>query len=84
MSNFDQQLAKIKAKSGAFIAALLALTFTGNLSLFGVLAFAPVLVRTFWSMFNPKVKVNLIRAGILEIAYSLVFLVCVALSFHNA
>ncbi|MGE0130398.1 MAG: YwiC-like family protein [Blastocatellales bacterium] len=66
------------------IVALAALTFAGGLSLFALIAFAPVLARTFWGMFKPKTKVNLTRAGILEIAYSLVFLVCVALGFRAA
>jgi hypothetical protein len=35
-------------------------------------------------MFKPKTKVNLVRAGILEIAYSLVFLVFAALGFRAA
>jgi hypothetical protein len=35
-------------------------------------------------MFMPKTKVNLMRAGILEIAYSLIFLVCAALGFRAA
>jgi hypothetical protein len=33
-------------------------------------------------MFAPKTKVNLTRAGILEIVYSLIFLVCAALGFR--
>jgi Na+/proline symporter len=60
------------------------LIFAGSLSLFAVIAFAPALTRTFWGMFAPKTKVNLTRAGILEIAYSLVFLVCAALGFRSA
>jgi hypothetical protein len=35
-------------------------------------------------MFNPKTKVNLMRAGILEIVYSVVFLICATLGFHAA
>jgi hypothetical protein len=66
------------------IVALLALVFVGSLSLFMFIAFAPALVRTFWGMFNPKTKVNLVRAGILEIVYSVVFLFCAALNFHAA
>jgi hypothetical protein len=66
------------------IVALPALISAGSLSLFAFIAFAPALVRTFWGMFKPKTKVNLMRAGILEIAYSLVFLVCAALGFRAA
>ena len=64
--------------------ALPALIFAGSLGLFVFIAFAPALVRTFWGMFKPKTNVNLVRAGILEIAYSLVFLVCAALGFRAA
>jgi hypothetical protein len=66
------------------VVALPALIIAGGLGLFAFIAFAPALVRTFWGMFMPKTKVNLIRAGILEIAYSLVFLVCAALNFRVA
>jgi hypothetical protein len=48
------------------------------------LAFTPALVRIFWGMFAPESKVNLTRAGILEIVYSLAFLVCAALGFRPA
>jgi hypothetical protein len=66
------------------IVALLALMFVGSLSLLAFIAFAPALVRTFWGMFNPRTKVNLMRAGILEIVYSMVFLICAALNFRAA
>jgi len=66
------------------LVALLSLIFVGSLSLFALIAFAPALVRTFWGMFNPKTKVNLIRAGILEIVYSMIFLICAALNFRAA
>ena len=64
--------------------ALPALIFAGSLGLFVFISSAPALVRTFWGMFKPKTKVNLVRAGILEIAYSLVFLVFAALGFRAA
>jgi hypothetical protein len=66
------------------IVALPALIFAGSLRLFIFAAFAPALVRTFWGMMAPKPKVNLTRAGILEIVYSLVFLTCAALGFRLA
>jgi hypothetical protein len=66
------------------IVALPALIFVGSLRLFAFIAFAPALVRTFCGMFAPRSKVNLMRAGILEIAYSLVFLICAALAFRLA
>jgi hypothetical protein len=64
------------------IVALAVLIFAGDLSVFAFIAFAPVLIRTFWGLFKPKTQVNLTRAGILEIAYSLVFLVCATLGFR--
>ncbi len=48
------------------------------------MAFTPALVRTFWGMFKPKTKVDLTRAGILEIVYSMIFLICAALNFRAA
>lgn len=66
------------------IVALPALILAGSLGLFAFIAFAPAIARTFWGMLAPRPKVNLIRAGILEIVYSLVFLVCAALGFRSA
>jgi len=66
------------------IVALPALIFAGGLGLFAFIAFAPPLVRTFWGMLKPKTKVNLTRAGILEIVYSMIFLICAALGFRPA
>jgi hypothetical protein len=62
--------------------ALLALRLSGSLSLFVLIAFLPVLGRTFWSMFKPAGQVNLKRAGILELIYSVIFLVCIAAGFR--
>src|SRR5262249_7347799 len=62
--------------------ALSASVLTGNLSLFALIAFSPVLARTLWSLFKPATQVNLKRAGVLEIIYSLIFLVFVALNFR--
>lgn len=66
------------------IVALPALIFAGSLGLFAFIAFTPALVRTFGGMLAPKSKVNLMRAGILEIAYSIVFLICAALGFRSS
>jgi hypothetical protein len=66
------------------LVALLALIFADGLSLFAFIAFAPALVRTFWGMFKPMTKVDLTRAGILEIVYSMIFLICAALNFRAA
>jgi hypothetical protein len=62
---------------------LIILIFAGNLQLFVLIAFAPALLRTFWSLVKPARQVNLMRAGLMEIAYSLVFLVFIALSFRQ-
>lgn len=64
--------------------ALVWLLVTGNLPLFALVAFAPVLARTFWRLVKPVRQVNLTRAGILEIVYSLIFLCGIWLSFHLA
>lgn len=64
------------------LVALLVWVLMGNLSLFALIAFAPVLARTLWSLFKPVTQVNLKRAGILEIIYSLIFLLFVTLNFH--
>jgi 4-hydroxybenzoate polyprenyltransferase len=66
------------------IVALPALIFAGSLGLLAFIAFAPALVRTFWGMFKPKTKAPLTRAGILEIVYSMIFLICAALNFRAA
>lgn len=63
------------------LAALLALWVTANLPLFVLVAFTPVLARALWSLFIPVTQVNLRRAGFMEIGYSIIFLVCLALSF---
>jgi hypothetical protein len=64
--------------------ALAILILSGNLGIFALVAFIPVLIRTFWSLSKPVQQVNLTRAGILEIAYSIVFLIFVALNFRAA
>jgi hypothetical protein len=63
------------------LAALALLWLTDNLPLFVLVAFAPVLARSLWSLFKPATQVNLRRAGFIEIGYSIIFLVCLALSF---
>ena len=66
------------------VIALPALIFAAGLSLLAFIAFAPAIIRTFWGMFMPKSKVDLTRAGILEIVYSVIFMVCAALGFRLA
>lgn len=62
--------------------ALLLLAATGSLDLFVLFAFIPVLSRTVWQLAKPGGKTNLKRVGVLEIVYSVVFLVFVTLSFR--
>ncbi|MCI0487580.1 MAG: YwiC-like family protein [Blastocatellia bacterium] len=66
------------------LASLLVLVLTDSLSLLAVIAFAPVLVRTFWHLFKPGERLNLRRIGVLEIVYSVVFLVFITLTFRPA
>ncbi|HZS10488.1 MAG TPA: YwiC-like family protein [Blastocatellia bacterium] len=67
---------------GFLLAALLTLAVTGRLHLFTVIAFAPVMARTFLTLIRPPAQVNLKRAGLLELAWSLVFLVFTTLTFR--
>jgi hypothetical protein len=66
------------------LVALAALLISGNLPLFALMGFAPVLARAFWRLLKPVRQVNLRRAGILEIVYSVVFLLGIALSYRVA
>lgn len=66
----------------SLLASLLVLALTGGLDLFAFAAFAPVLARSFWYLARPVRRINLKRAGLLEIAYSLVFLVFTTLNFR--
>jgi hypothetical protein len=65
------------------LVALLALLLAGKLSLWVLLAFAPALWRAFWRVFRPVQQINLARAGVLEIIYSLIFLLGVWLSLRR-
>lgn len=67
----------------SLLLALLLLCVTGNLPLSAMAAFLPVLGRSFWSLFRPSPRINLKRAGWLEVIYSLVFLAALTLSFHG-
>jgi hypothetical protein len=64
------------------LASLLALAITHSLPLFALIAFAPVLARTFWSLLKPADSLNLKRIGITEIIYSLIFLIFTTLTFR--
>ena len=64
------------------LAGLLVLASTGSLNLFAIVAFAPVLARSFWQLAKPATQLNLKRIGVLEIIYSVVFLIFITLTFR--
>ena len=64
------------------LAALLVLAVTGSLNLFALIAFTPVLARSFSQLIKPTTQLNLRRIGVLEIVYSVVFLVFITLSLR--
>src|SRR5215216_789588 len=64
------------------LAGLVALFFQGSFNLSILIAFFPVLARSFWQMANPAEKLNLRRVGVLELVYSLVFLIFITLTFR--
>jgi hypothetical protein len=68
---------------GCLLAALVTLAVTGRLGLFAAVAFAPAVARAFWSLARPTNHVNLKRAGLLELAYSVIFLVFVTLGLRG-
>jgi hypothetical protein len=63
---------------------LLLLTASDRLSLFALAAFAPAVTRAFWSLIKPIGQLNLKRLGMLEIIYSVVFLIFITLTFRFA
>lgn len=78
-----QRIWKYSASYHMFLlVALVALALTGQLRVFAVIAFAPVLARAFWSLVKPTNQVNLKRAGMLELVYSIIFLAFITLNFR--
>jgi hypothetical protein len=65
------------------LGSLIFFSLNGPLSLFALVAFAPVLGRTLWFLIKPVNRVNLRRLGLLEMAYSLFFLLFMAVSFRT-
>ncbi len=63
--------------------SLASLAITGNIGIFAFIAFAPALFRSFWSMFVPPAGLNLKKIGVLEIVYSIIFLVFASMSFAS-
>jgi len=67
---------------GALGVSLALLAFTGSLNLFILAAFSPVLARSFWQLARPAARINLRRVGVLELIYSIVFLIFTTLTFR--
>ncbi|PYT04680.1 MAG: hypothetical protein DMF60_14550 [Acidobacteria bacterium] len=65
------------------IAALVLLAVTGSTNLFVVVAFAPVLGRTLRQLAKPAAQTSLKQVGVLEIVYSVFFLVFVTVGFRG-
>jgi YwiC-like protein len=63
--------------------ALVALNATGNSNLCILAAFIPVIIRTVWHLRSPSSQISLRRVGLLEIAYSFVFLVLVTIGYRG-
>ncbi|MDX2029040.1 MAG: YwiC-like family protein [Blastocatellia bacterium] len=66
----------------SLLLALLLLCLTDSLPLPALAAFLPALGRSFWSLLRPASRVNLKRAGWLEVLYSLIFLGGLTISFQ--
>jgi hypothetical protein len=57
------------------LVCLVLFVLRGEGSFLAALAFAPILIRTFYAMLFPQASLNLKRIGLAEIAYSLAFVV---------
>lgn len=68
---------------GSLLVALLVLALTGRLHLFVLIAFTPILARTFIELIKPSTRVNFKLAGMLELAWSVIFLVFITLTFRH-
>jgi hypothetical protein len=66
------------------LVSLAALSLTRSSPLFVLIAFAPVMGRTLWSLLKPAESLNLKRIGVTEIVYSLIFLIFTTLTFRLA
>lgn len=64
------------------LGGLVACVVAGRLPAVAVAAFLPVIGRAFASLRTRPARLDLKRAGVLEIVYSLVFLICVTLAAH--
>jgi hypothetical protein len=68
----------------ALAAAITLLAQPGRFGAFLILAFAPILVRAFWHLLRPGKQLVLKRIGLLEVLYSVVFLVFSAAGFQSS
>lgn len=66
------------------LTALTIFAITGSLNLSALIAFAPALARSFWQLAKPAADLNLRLIGVMEIVYSLVFLVFITITFRVA
>ncbi len=81
----DKQRARWQCMSyhAFLLVSLGVLALTRSLPLFVLIAFAPVLTRTLWSLLKPAEQLNLKRIGIAELIYSLIFLLFTTLTFRS-
>ena len=66
----------------SLLISLVVLALTSSVYLFALVAFGPALLRAFWSLLRPAHQLNLRRVGVLEICYSLIFLIFMAMTFR--
>jgi hypothetical protein len=64
------------------LVALVLMASTGSLNLSAIVAFSPILIRSFWHLAKPVRQINLRTVGWLEISYSVVFLIFITLTFR--
>lgn len=64
------------------LGGLTVLATAGGLNPLAMAAFAPALARSFWQLVKPAAELNLRRIGVMEIVYSLVFLVFITMTFR--
>ena len=83
----DQARQDLRVRSMAYHAFLVVVlgwfALTGRRHALAVLGFLPILGRTAWSLWRPSSSLDLRRIGILEIVYSVNFLVFIALAFSR-
>jgi hypothetical protein len=72
------------AYHGLLLVSLFLLAATDRFNLLALVAFAPAITRASWSLFKTTGNLNLKRLGLLEILYSVVFLIFITLTFRSA